>query len=66
MSTTRKSAAKSKPPDKLPIYRLLSGAADATFNGKQVIVAQTVIWPTATGSIAVGGSKPRAKRTRTR
>lgn len=73
MTTTRKSDAK-VPPDNLPVYRLLSGADDATFcrrvsdalalgyllygspaatfNGKQVIVAQAVIWPTAQEKIA--------------
>jgi hypothetical protein len=58
-----------KPPDNLPIYRLLTGVDDATFchrvsealalgdvlygspaatfNGKQVIVAQALVWPGA-------------------
>jgi hypothetical protein len=61
-----------KPPDNLPIYRLLTGVDDAafchrvsealalgyvlygspaaTFNGKQVIVAQALVWPGAVGT----------------
>jgi hypothetical protein len=64
-----------KPPDNLPIYRVLTGVDDATFchrvsdalalgyvlygspaatfNGKQVIVAQALVWPTAKKSIAI-------------
>ena len=74
-----------KPPDNLPIYRLLTGVDDATFchrvsealalgyvlygspaatfNGKQVIVAQALVWPGAVGTTASAASKPPVKRT---
>jgi len=45
----------SKPPDDLPVYRLLTGKDDAafcrrvspylTFNGEYVVAAQALIWP---------------------
>ncbi|WP_438280748.1 DUF1737 domain-containing protein [Pseudomonas alabamensis] len=60
-----------RPPNGLPIYRILTGPDDAafcrrvsealelgyrlhespalTFNGKDVIVAQAVVWPLANG-----------------
>ncbi|MES2936349.1 MAG: DUF1737 domain-containing protein [Pseudomonadota bacterium] len=64
----------SRPPEGLPVYRVLTGPDDAafchrvseaialgymlygspaaTFNGKTVVVAQALVWPSARASIA--------------
>lgn len=73
-----------KPPDNLPIYRLLTGPDDAsfchrvsealalgyvlygspaaTFDGKQVIVAQALVWPGGGGDNRVGTLKFQRRR----
>jgi hypothetical protein len=57
-------AAQTKPssmPSGLPIYRLLTGADDAAFDGTRIIVAQALVWPWVLEPV----SRPRGKRSAT-